>query len=82
MQCYELAGSLLGMWLMSSIEERQQRMMKTLLWSCTMNGKLTSHTVDLTHWNSTHCILTTVGTMNWGTLLSLSSSCYISQLSL
>ena len=50
--------------------------MSTLVWSCTMNGELTSHTVDLTHWNSTHCILITVGTMNWGTLPSLlSSSC-------
>ena len=45
-----------------------------------MNGQLTSHTVDLTHWNSTHCILITAGTMNWGTLLPLSSSFYIFQL--
>ena len=45
-----------------------------------MNVELTSHTVDLTHWNSTHRILITVGTMNWGTLLPLSSSFYIFRL--
>ena len=55
-------------------------MMNTLVWSCTMNGELTSHTVDLTHWNSTHRILITVGTMNWGTLPSSSSSSCIFRL--